>query len=225
MPRLNTDYSKIIIYKLVKNDDYENENIYVGSTTDFIKRKSAHKNNCCNENSKAYNRKVYQNIRQNGGWIEWNMIEIEKYPCNDKREAETREEYWRCEFNARLNTKRAFITQEQIKEQKKQYYTENADKIKEQIKQYYTENADKIKEQQKQYQTKHAEKLKEYYKQYQTKHADKIKEYNKHYSTENAEKLKQKHKCECGGKYTHQSKEKHKKTKKHENYINNKIEI
>ena len=185
MPRLNTDYSKTIIYKLVKNDDYNNENIYVGSTTDFVKRKSAHKKRCCNENDREYNRKVYQIIRENGGWSEWKMLEIEKYPCNDKREAEAREEWWRCEFNARLNTYRPFITQEQAKEHKKQYRTENADKIKEQRKQYRTENADKIKEYQKQYRTEHADEIKEHQKQYRTENAEKIKEYQKQYRTDN----------------------------------------
>ena len=232
MPRLNTDYSKIIIYKLVKNDDYENENIYVGSTTDFIKRKNSHKNNCCNENHKKYNLKVYQNIRENGGWSEWNMIEIEKYPCNDKREAVAREEYWRCEFNAKLNMRSAFMTEEKIKEQLKQYRTEHA----EQIKKYRTEHAEQIKEQQKQYRTENADKMKQYRtenadkikeqrKQYRTENAEELKKYNKKYYSENAEKLKQKHKCECGGKYRNQSKAQHYKTKKHQKYINNKIEV
>ena len=99
MPKLPTDYSKTIIYKLVKNDDYDNVNIYIGSTTDFIRRKNNHKSNCCSEKSKEYNEKKYQYIRNNGGWGEWNMIEIQKYTCNDKREAEAREEYWRCHFN------------------------------------------------------------------------------------------------------------------------------
>ena len=207
MPRKAIDYSKTIIYKLIKNDDYENENVYVGSTTDFIRRKSSHTFNCCNENSKRYNFKVYQIIRENGGWSEWNMIEIEKFPCEDKREAEAREEWWRCEFNANLNTNRAFITAEQLKQHHKQYKTKHADKIKQFQKEYYTE---------------HAEKLKELIKQYKIKHAEKLKELNKQYRTKNAEKIYQKYDCECGGKYTHQSKTTHFKTKKHQNYINNK---
>jgi len=230
MTRLKTDYSKTIIYKLVKNDDYENANVYVGSTTDFTSRKSQHKYTCCNQNNKLYNFKVYQNIRENGGWENWNMIEIEKYPCNDKREAEAREEYWRCEFNARLNTNRAFITAEQMKEYQNQYRTEHADKIKEQLKQYRTENADKIKEQRKQYRTETADKLKELNKQYRTENADKIKQYrtenadkikelSKQYRTENADKIKQKYDCECGSKYTYQSKTIHFKTKKHQTYL------
>jgi len=191
MPRLKTDYSKTIIYKLVKNDDYNNENIYVGSTTNFVKRKCGHKRSCCNENKKEYNRKVYQIIRENGGWENWKMIEIEKYPCADNNEAHAREEYWRGEFNARLNTIRAFRTEEQKIEYKKQHYTENADKIKEQVKQYQTENADKIKEYKKKYHTENTDKIKEYQKQHYTENADKIKEQHKQYRTENADKIKE----------------------------------
>ena len=158
MPKLPTDYSKTIIYKLVKNDDYDNVNIYIGSTTDFIRRKNKHKSDCNCEKSKAYNQKNYQYIRENGGWDCFNMIEVEKFPCNDKREAEAREEYWRCQFNSKLNSMRAYITDEQRKEldkerkreyrehdeyreyQKvyhKKYYGKNREKIIENMKQYY----------------------------------------------------------------------------------------
>ena len=125
MPRLPIDYSNTTIYKLVHKEDYDNANIYIGSTTDFIRRKNNHKSNCCNEKSKEYNEKKYQYIRGNGDWGEWKMIEFEKFPCNDKRKAEAREEYWRCHFNSQLNIRRAYITEEQ----KKQYYLDNKDNI------------------------------------------------------------------------------------------------
>ena len=47
MPKLPRDHSNTIIYKLVHKEDYDNANIYIGSTTDFIRRKNSHKN-CCN---------------------------------------------------------------------------------------------------------------------------------------------------------------------------------
>jgi hypothetical protein len=214
MPRLKTDYSRTIIYKLVRNNDFENANVYVGSTTEFIKRKNCHKWNCNNENSKIHNLKVYKTIRENGGWSEWSMIEIEKYPCNDKREAEAREEYWRCEYNARLNSNRAFITEEQITEYNKEYKRK-----------YAIEHTEKIKEYKNQYKTEHAETIKEQNKQYRTEHAEKIKERKKKYNTENAEKINQKYECECGGKYTNSHKSRHFTTKKHLKYLNNKIEM
>ena len=93
MPRTPIDYSKTIIYKLVHNEDYDNVNIYIGSTTDFVKRKNQHKDSCNKEKRKDYNDKKYQYIRNNGGWNEWNMVEVEKYNCNDGNEKRAREEY------------------------------------------------------------------------------------------------------------------------------------
>jgi predicted GIY-YIG superfamily endonuclease len=128
MPKLPVDYSKTIIYKLVHNEDYDNANIYIGSTTDFVKRKNKHKSCCSNEKDKNYNEKKYQYIRDNGGWECFNMIEIEKHNCKDGNEARAREEYWRCHFNSQLNTKRAYITDEQRKEldkERKREYREH----------------------------------------------------------------------------------------------------
>ena len=138
MPRLPIDYSNTIIYKLVHKEDYDNANIYIGSTTDFVTRKNSHKSTCIYEKQTNYNNKKYQYIRENGGWNCFNMIEVEKYPCNDKREAEAREEYWRCHFNAQLNTKRAYTTDEQRKEldkERKREYREH-DKYREYQKVY-----------------------------------------------------------------------------------------
>jgi len=42
------------------------------------KRKCSHKINCYNENDKNFNQKLYQMIRENGGWDTFRMIEVEK---------------------------------------------------------------------------------------------------------------------------------------------------
>ena len=83
MPKVPIDYSNTVIYKLVNKEDYDNANVYIGSTANFTQRKYCHKSRCNNEKDKAYDSKIYQNIRNDGGWDEWNMIEIEKYPCVD----------------------------------------------------------------------------------------------------------------------------------------------
>jgi hypothetical protein len=147
MPKIPTDYSKTVIYKLVHKDDYENKNIYIGSTTDFTKRKCGHKNFCNNEKSKGYNNKKYQFIRNNGGWECFNMIEVEKYPCNDGNEARAREEYYRCYFNANLNDMKAFRSQQD----KQNYYQNRQDAILKQKKEYYIANRDKILKSKKEY--------------------------------------------------------------------------
>ena len=147
MPKLPTDYSKTIIYKLLHKEDYDNVNIYIGSTTDFIRRKNNHKSNCCNEKKKEHNEKKYQYIRDNGGWGEWNMIEVEKFPCNDGNESRAREEYWRCHFNSQLNSIRAYRTDEE----RKQYYDNNKQKLLEQMKKLYEANKEYRLEYQKNY--------------------------------------------------------------------------
>ena len=93
MPKKNIDFSKTIIYKIVCND-LNITDVYVGHTTNFINRKARHKTNCNNINGKAYNFKIYNTIRNNGGWLNWSMIEIENYLCNDINEACARERYW-----------------------------------------------------------------------------------------------------------------------------------
>jgi hypothetical protein len=130
MPLKAIDFSKTIIYKIWKDDDF-----YVGSTTDFASRKSRHKHNSNNEKSHNYNFKLYQIIREKGGWNEWQMTPLEEYvECQNKTQARIREEKWRIELNASLNTIKAFITKETRQEYQKQYY-----------KQYRQEHIDDIK--------------------------------------------------------------------------------
>ena len=117
MPKKIINYQNTIIYKLVCND-LNITDIYVGHTTNFIKRKQCHKNLCYNPNDNRYNLKVYQMIRENDGWDNWSMIEIEKYPCNDNNEACARERYYYELLNAELNTRCPTINKEKIKAHK-----------------------------------------------------------------------------------------------------------
>ena len=87
MPKDIIDYSNTIIYKIYCTDSSVTD-IYVGHTTNFIKRKYQHKT-LCNNSSKL---KIYDVIRQNGGWNNWNMVEIAKYFCQDVTEARIREQ-------------------------------------------------------------------------------------------------------------------------------------
>jgi predicted GIY-YIG superfamily endonuclease len=104
MPKLSIDYLNCCIYKI---EHIENASlVYVGHTTNFKQRKQRHKSSCNNETDKSkHNRKVYQMIRTNGGWDMFRMIEIEKYPCNSKQEAEKREFEIMKKVNARTNTR------------------------------------------------------------------------------------------------------------------------
>ena len=76
MPKQVMDYSKNVIYRIVCNDldvDYT----YVGSTTNLNKRRYQHKYRCNTEGSHGHTYKVYQTIRENGGFDNWQVIEVE----------------------------------------------------------------------------------------------------------------------------------------------------
>jgi len=181
------DYSKTVIYKIFCKD-LNITDIYIGSTTDFNKRKNQHKNDCNNENYRKYNIKLYQFIRNNGGWDNFEMIIVEEYSCNSKLEAEIKERYFIEELKSNLN---CIIPTRS----KKEYYQDKKKIIKEVHKEYYLNNKEKIKEVQK-----------EYYKKYYENNKDKILE---------------KFNCECGGYYTKPNKNRHLKTKIHQEYLKN----
>ena len=103
MPKVPLNFQNTVIYKIVCND-LNIEDVYVGHTTNFTKRKCAHKNNSKNQNGKKYEYKIYKTIREYGGFENWSMIEIEKYPCNDLQEALKKERYYYELLNAKLNT-------------------------------------------------------------------------------------------------------------------------
>ena len=199
MPKLPIDYSRTLIYKI---EHIENESlVYVGHTTNWDKRKGQHKYSSNNEKSKEYNRKLYQMIRNSGGWINFKMIEIMKYPCNDKREAEKREDELMKELQANMNTYNSYITEENRKDYLKEYrqvnkekikekYTNNKEKFQEKRKQYNQKNKDHQKEYNKQYREENNEELKEYERTYYKKNKDKKKEYKRNYYEENKDKLK-----------------------------------
>ena len=89
----NIDYSKTVIYKIVcKNEDVKD--VYVGSTVNFKRRITEHKYSCNNEKSVNYNLKVYQTIRDNNGWENYDIIEIIKQPCKDIAESHALERHY-----------------------------------------------------------------------------------------------------------------------------------
>lgn len=102
MPKVKIDYSKTVIYKIVCND-LNITDCYVGQTTNFTKRKNQHKSVCSNSHAHAHNRRLYSFIRNNGNWDNWEMIEIEKYPCIDNNEATAKERKWFEQLQATLN--------------------------------------------------------------------------------------------------------------------------
>jgi hypothetical protein len=157
------------IYKIVdKNGDI----IYVGSTKRTLKRRwSSHYLKC----------------------DEYNILLIENYSCESKRELEKYEQKFIDLYNEMglINQKKAYRTEEELKEYKKELaksdkYKEyhkkyqQTDKYKESQKKYY--QSEKGKENQKKYEQ--SDKRKEYKKKYEQ--SDKCKEYRKEYSKKKA---------------------------------------
>ena len=151
MPRQNINYQNTIIYKWVCND-LNITDIYVGSTTDIIRRKQAHKSTCNNENSKNYNLKIYKTMREHGGFSNWTMLEVEKFPCNNKAEANIRERHWLETLSAKMNTQIPGRTTKEWnqdnpdyqKDYSKDYRKENKENIQNKQKGYYKDNIEQI---------------------------------------------------------------------------------
>ena len=221
------DYSNTIIYKIVCND-LSVTDCYVGNTTQFRQRKSQHKRNCSNSNSKDYNIPLYKFIREYGCWENFSMIEIEKYPCNDGNEARSRERFYFDLLNANLNKYKPLITKEERKQYDKEYKQKEECKEKDKI--YRDEHKNEINEKNKIYREQNKDKIQECHKKYKDEHKNEIKEKDKIYRDANKEKEKQyrednkkkiqerqseKITCSCGSLITRHHKTRHEKTFKH----------
>ena len=119
MPKTPTDFSKSVIYKIEHID--KPELVYVGSTTNFTKRKYKHKSVCNNENERNYNLKLYQMIRAHGDWDSFKIMIICEFPCNSKIELVIEEEKHRKELQTNLNSIKAYRTIDEKKQYDSQY--------------------------------------------------------------------------------------------------------
>ena len=103
MPKHEIDYSNTIIYKITC-DDSNISDLYVGHTTNFVQRKHAHKQSCINEKSLNYKCKLYDVIRNNGGWENWKMEIINFFNCKNHYEARKKEQEYFLSLTATLNS-------------------------------------------------------------------------------------------------------------------------
>ena len=151
------NYQNGMIYKIAhRYSPY----VYIGSTTNFNRRKSQHKDNCNNENGKAYNFKVYQTIREMGGWDNFQMVLVIKCPCDDKKELQAKEFEYQQLFDANMNTQSACSGidpcdpeymkkylksyREKYPSYRKEHYEKNPEKYKEYSKKHYEKNREEI---------------------------------------------------------------------------------
>jgi glutamate synthase domain-containing protein 2 len=200
MPRTPINYSNTIIYKLVCND-LSVTDIYVGHTTNFTNRKRDHKCSCNNQNGTSYNYKVYQTIRENGGWKNWSMIQIEECCLNNSNEAKSRERYWIETLKSNLNS-----------------YIPNRSQ-----KEYNVYNRETINKKQREYNEINRETIYEKMNNYYTGNKTKINQRTKKYYNDNKEQILKQHAqpytCECGSNFRYSEKFRHFKTLKHQTYL------
>ena len=152
---------KCYIYKIWKNGKDE---VYIGSTSNFKKRMLDHKRNCNNEKSKDYNYFIYQYIRQNEGWDEFDKEIIYECDVEDKYEKLKIEGEYIKQFEKTLNERNSFGCKnrnEYIKEYNKEYYNENKEYYKEYHKEYREENKEKINEYHKKYREENKKEINE----------------------------------------------------------------
>jgi hypothetical protein len=103
MPKTSIDYSNTIFYQIYcKNTAVTDK--YVGHTTNFVQRKHAHKRSCSKNNDVSFNLKLYQCIRDNGGWDNWVMKIVGFHNCHDHYEARKVEQQYFESLKATLNS-------------------------------------------------------------------------------------------------------------------------
>jgi len=162
--------SDIVIYKIICKD-INIKDFYIGHTTNFSKRKIQHKSSY----NKGNNMLVYQFIRNNGGWENWDIILIESCKCEKFSDACKIEKKYIEDLKATLNKAKPIRT-------KKEYYEDNKEKINETKKLYNQKNKEKISETVKKYYEDNKEKILNYIKEYNEDNKEKIKEYRKEYN-------------------------------------------
>jgi len=239
MPKVEADYSNLVIYKICCKDPTVND-IYIGHTTNFVKRKYQHSRSYLNCNSHEHYKKLYVFMRDNGGWENWSMLQVEEFKCNTKREAEAREHFWIERLGATLNCIMPYaMCKEHPVEYKKEWYIENKEHVLYKHKQRYEEKKDIISVYQKEYAEKNKDKLNAYNEEYREKnkeslsykkkdyresHKEEISETLKEWRLKNKDKIKEIKSavisCECGSNYTFGNKHRHLQSKLHVTWQN-----
>ena len=90
MPRKKMDYSNTHFYTIVCKD-LDVKDCYVGHTINSKNRRSSHKTLCYNTNCKDYNMPLYQFIRNNGGWNNFDLVLIETMEVKNSLETRKKE--------------------------------------------------------------------------------------------------------------------------------------
>ena len=215
MPRVPINYDETCIYKLISKDPDITET-YIGHTTNMIKRKQGHKYSCNDINGDRYHLNVYEYIRANGGWDNFNMILLERFSCKDQYEASAKEQEYITKLHSTLNSRSASRTDKEYREQ-------NRDTIREKANLFYEKNKEILNKQKRNNRQQNKVLVNEKDKQYYELNKVVITKNQKIYYEQNKDEISEKRKetivCECGSVCRKDSISRHIKTKYHQQFI------
>ena len=110
-------YNNSIIYKIYCLDNNITD-FYIGSSINLQPRMNRHKSYYDN----GRKLKLYECIRNNGGWENWTYDIIKHHKCNNRVELRTEEQRIINEMNSTLNDVKAYRTIEEAKERAKELF-------------------------------------------------------------------------------------------------------
>lgn len=92
-----TDYSNSVIYEICCKDSNITDT-FIGSTNSFETEEYNHKHGVYKQSTR-----LYKFINSNGGWNNFHMLIIEKFPCETEKELESREQFYITRLKPKLN--------------------------------------------------------------------------------------------------------------------------
>jgi hypothetical protein len=206
----------------------QTDKVYIGSTKQTLEdRFSVHKSQAKRTDKYCRSRLLLNNF------TDCRIVLIE---ITTKENRLVRERYWiehyvdravNCQIPGR--TKKQYYQQhaDEYKEYNRDYYQQHIDELKEKQKEYYQQHADEYKEYNRDYYQQHIDELKEKQKGYYQQHAAEYKKYNRDYYQQHIDEIKERNKeyrstkitCACGATIRTDSKSKHLRSKKHQDYL------
>jgi hypothetical protein len=174
------DYSKTVIYQISSKDESIQEK-YIGHSTDLKYRIKDHYKRCNGDKVKK-DFKVYEFIRNNGGWDNWVVELILVYPCKTKNEAKLKErEYIEALGNNALNMCIPMRTASE-------WYYDNRDRLLKSHTEYQKNNKEKVAN----YPCNTKESKSKFNKEYRAEHRDQLVAYSNKYNDEHKDETNRK---------------------------------
>jgi len=199
---MSNEYESTSFYQIICKDKSITD-CYVGHTTDYPQRCRDHHSKCTNSNSDKHNLKVYEFIRLNGGWDNWEMLEIDICNCENVFEARAIERCWieclggqlNCLIPNRTDEEWYNDNKERLTKYKHKWYEKNKDRCNEKGRQNYQENKERYSETAKIYYEENKEHLKQKSKDHYEQNKEHCLKQQKAYAQANKEKIAERQKA------------------------------